>query len=161
MPSSTKPSQVDGRFPHLNVAYPFVPRESEVRPFTDLSNRFSANHFQPSSLPHGSEEYQKPFGFRVLECCNGGRPSRYRYLHVETGRWRTHSDKCVRFLVHYDDSLSFITYYPLFSLLFFCISSFSTISHASDTCLLTSSEVCAIHSAVAHNSPIISIYSNR
>ena len=65
----------------------------------------------------------------------------------------------VRFLVHYDDSLSFIMYYPLFFFVVFYISSFPTISHASDTCLLTLSEVCAIHSTVAHNSPIISIYS--
>ena len=65
----------------------------------------------------------------------------------------------VRILVHYDDSLSFIMYYPLFFFVVFCISSFPTISHASDACLLTSSEVCAIHSTVAHNSPIISIYS--
>jgi len=39
-----------------------------------------------------------------------------------------------------------------FSLLYFCISSFLTISHASDTCPLTTSEVCAICSTVAHNS---------
>ena len=49
-------------------------------------------------------------------------------------------------------------YNPLISLLFFCISSFIMIAHASDTCLLSMSEVCAVYSTVAHDSPIHSIY---